>query len=545
MVQQNWSAPERRLGDRLFSPLPFEIYLMILDEIYYEPTQHSFQAYKAILCNIALVCRFFATIASQKLYKRFVFDGGAVDDDYDNDIPQGRWLNELQREDEDACALAKYVREMSLQNWRDQHNKANWRSDFAHDRFLKVIPSFTGLNTFSVSRTPLAFELLDAIFNIPALKVFRIKDCIMEILDNLVEFSNISPPSLVEVEVWSAENFQYYRRAFAKLAATPCLRQLKTTHWKFAGAVIKTGIHIPLTTLDVPVVAKDATLLSEFLNRTPTITDLLLSAEPSTQPDTPQVQLDIHPMSLSNLKTLRCPSYLLSTIFPNRPIHSLDLVEGQDWLWPQAYEDVEIDILKEHTPNHLQRIDMSISMYHSVKLKDFVPKIDTLCICLPFIVSSMPCQSVVRAVCSMQNENPITRRLIIKFFGGINIMWSFNLEFQEQLIFDTIIKSFPSVTSICMTDGLEWVLYPETDKWELEIQNPQFFRSLLRCEDEGFWQLAKLKDPHKRFASLFAEEELVGDLAHKLGLCDCQDSGDETVDGVRTDSADEEEDLEF
>ncbi|KIK61090.1 hypothetical protein GYMLUDRAFT_73506 [Collybiopsis luxurians FD-317 M1] len=56
---EEWSTPERRRGDQPLDPIPNEIYLKILSAIHH----------KEELRNLALVCRFFASIAVPKLFQ--------------------------------------------------------------------------------------------------------------------------------------------------------------------------------------------------------------------------------------------------------------------------------------------------------------------------------------------------------------------------------------------------------------------------------------------------------------------------------------------
>jgi len=527
MVVRRWSTPERREGDRLLAPIPIEVYLLIFDEIKFEPERQSLGLYKSILSNLALVCRFFSVTLSPKIYNHFLFDGSSFEDDLCYS-PQAKWLDNLDERDEDACFLAKHVKEVSFLQWRDPTNSGEWKSECSRDRYSRALPCFPNTVSFTITRTPIPLEFFDAIVALPHLRILRIKDCMFEEMDDAVEFLEPEATKLTHVEVSSTTNFRYYRKALADLVATSSLQMLKTTHWRFARAIIRKQVDMPLELLDVPLVAKDAMILSDFLNRTPSITDLALVTDPETEnTEGQEPKLDILPTSLPTLKSLRCPSYLLPTLCPGRPLEKLNLVESQDWLWPKTYECHELGLLKTEKAIQLQRLDISISMYHAVKLRDHIPRIDTLCICFPYIVSSMPCRAVIKALCSMHEQPPTIRRLKLQFFGGINIMWAFNLTYQQQLIRDELANTFTSATSVCLSDGLEWHLDKETKEWKPTLEMPEFYRSLLLASDELFWQLAKVRDPDGMFTALFKEEDLSDELRHHLGMCGCPEDSEE------------------
>ncbi|CAL1714179.1 unnamed protein product [Somion occarium] len=520
MVVSTWTAPQRRVGAKLLPlpPLPIDIYLLVLDQFVYEPDLQSLSEYKASLLSLTLVCRFFCAMVTPKLFNELVFDG---DDDCEiasmSYGPHNAWFEAASSGDQSACALMKKVKKFTLSNWRDEDDPDEWKESECGLLILRTFSRFSSITELNILRTPIADDFMIMVYQLPNLRSLNIKECVfLPLADPLPqpnsEMLRHRPLRLRELQLGHVDNFKYYRKSMALFVTTSALRILKTSDSQLARQVMKKQMEIPLECLEIPLVPGDASILSDFLNRTPTITELWLESggfEDDEPP--PPVLLDIHPDALPNLKELHCPTPTLPQLLPKRPVTSVNLVESQDWMFAKCYDN---------------ELVVPYAMYSELPLYEFIPKVDTLVVCLPLVLSALPCRGILRALCTVHERKPIMRHLKLLPFGGINVVWAFDLVFQHQLIVDLLSPSFPSATAISLNEGVEWRCDPDTKKWKPVMLAPELYRSLLSAGEQPFWMMVNATDFEGLFIGLFKEEDLTAEILHRLGSCEACASAD-------------------
>ncbi|KIK61088.1 hypothetical protein GYMLUDRAFT_243768 [Collybiopsis luxurians FD-317 M1] len=102
---EEWSTPERRRGDQPLDPIPNEIYLKILSDMHH----------KEDLSKLALVCRFFASIAIPRLFKKIFirFECDQLSKTWKES--HTRFYNVLREgDDRFAVSLCRYIRECEI-----------------------------------------------------------------------------------------------------------------------------------------------------------------------------------------------------------------------------------------------------------------------------------------------------------------------------------------------------------------------------------------------------------------------------------------------
>ncbi|KAK7685727.1 hypothetical protein QCA50_011072 [Cerrena zonata] len=515
MVTSTWTAPLRRNGVRLLTPLPPDIYFLILDHFFYDPDFQSLADYKKLLIKLSLVCRFFHTLVVPKLFKEFALDG---DDEFE--AFGFEWVERAWEGDVRACDLLTHAKDLAVSNWRDDDNDEKWKYPSWREHFMKTFPRFSSLVQLHVLRTPLEHEFMEVIYKLPNLQILSIKECsfppVTTLPQSRPDFRD-RPLRLHEFQLAHVENFSHYIDDVANFVTTSALQVLKTSDRALIRKIMESGTNIPLQCLEVPIEIEDVALLSEFLTRCPTITDLWLEGgDLDNEQPSPPIYIDIPSSALPNLKVLHCPATLLGQLLPKRPIVTLNMVGNHDWMFANSYDGVDISALSENKAPQLEELVIPFAMYSEIQFHKIIPKIDTLVVCLPLVLSALPCRGILKALCIVHEQHPVVRHLKLHPFSGINLIWAFNLSFQHQLIIELLSISFPSATHISLNEGIEWRLVPETKEWKPVLLAPEIYRSLLGAGEETFWGMVNVKDFEMLFANLFEEEELTPELRDRL-----------------------------
>lgn len=114
----SWSTPLRRNGQTTLPLIPNEIYLEIFELI--APTDQPLQEkHVETFSALALVCRFFCSVALPRVFERVIFSG----DTNGNSIQASRktkWARQIVANTEPAKSVALYVKECTFELWLDK-----------------------------------------------------------------------------------------------------------------------------------------------------------------------------------------------------------------------------------------------------------------------------------------------------------------------------------------------------------------------------------------------------------------------------------------
>ncbi|KAH9941995.1 hypothetical protein B0H21DRAFT_893189 [Amylocystis lapponica] len=525
MAVPRLSSPERRRGHKRLPPIPVEIYMIIFDELRYDPEDIAIADTKSILANLALVCRLFSSLIVPKLFSKFVFEGrqtGAYPHTpSDKERACALWLQHISNGDEAACTLANLVKELTFHNW-----KAEGRALLSPappglplSRYVRIVPRFENLWRLELLSVPITRHFFEAVGTLQKLRTLCIRECEFGAVDAAVVIPDIPAPCLTEFELREADDVLPYVPALARLAAKRSLRSLQTTVWEVARGVMELRTDIPLEQLEVPLVPNDAAILARFLDRTPSLLDLSIM-DPSDSGDAGRPCFRLQKSSLPNLTRLRCPPYLLPTLVQDRslPLEQLNLIEINDWIYPRVNADIALlGPLKDCS---LRRLHVPVFLFRDHPLDEHLYRVEELTICFPIVDYTKKCEENVTSICSAKSRKLGVRRLELRFYTGTPVHWMFDLKLQHREVTRRLAVAFPTATQFVLSDVLEWHRDAGGGKtWRPVVPAREYFRSaVLHTVGTG---LTKMTDFNGALAALFRDDREMSVLVRRL----CGESG--------------------
>ncbi|KIK62894.1 hypothetical protein GYMLUDRAFT_242527 [Collybiopsis luxurians FD-317 M1] len=303
-----WSTPERRLGERTLDPIPIEIYLKIMSEV----------DDKTDLSNLALVCRFFASVALPRLFERLIINPIYNRASRSWEARGNPKLYRVLHEGLDPLAISacKYIRNCTI----DSVFIAKWPPPSSVVSALQDLLKMPNLTTLTLVQLELPKAALSSISQLSSLASLTLRSCfiwrdvayadMVALADNL----DLHSLSLRSSSTWQLADFD-------PLVKKSQLTNLYTTSWVFVRCLAAPSVVPPLQILELNVV-HDLRDVYELLRRIPTLVELKLDSvswPQSAMTETgglpiypPSVSIDFtFPLStLFSLRRLSCPSYL-------------------------------------------------------------------------------------------------------------------------------------------------------------------------------------------------------------------------------------------
>ncbi|KIK61087.1 hypothetical protein GYMLUDRAFT_43191 [Collybiopsis luxurians FD-317 M1] len=260
---EEWSTPERRRGDQLLDPIPIEIYLKILSEIYYRKDWNS----------LSLVCRFFASVTIPKILSQI-----AIRFKYE---PSSKtWIEShtefchVLREGNDqlAVSLCRYIRECMIYSETPEHATIS-----LFDSYMKDLLIMRNLNTLDLIHLDLSPAVLENISQLPALTSLKFARCkVGENLSNsdiMAAAACLHLQSFTLIELWNPRLTGPECEDFVPLAATSHLKWLRTDSLDFLECLASHHAVPPLYNLNLTQI-DDFQHLFEHLSKFSTLVEL-------------------------------------------------------------------------------------------------------------------------------------------------------------------------------------------------------------------------------------------------------------------------------
>ncbi|KAG2073819.1 hypothetical protein BDR04DRAFT_1141079 [Suillus decipiens] len=120
----DWSTPLRRNGQTNLPLIPNEIYLAIFDCI--APTDQPLrERHIEIFSALALVCRFFCSVALPRVFECITFSGDMEDGNRAQASRKTKWARQIVANTEPSKSVALYVKECTFKSW-DLSEEAKW-----------------------------------------------------------------------------------------------------------------------------------------------------------------------------------------------------------------------------------------------------------------------------------------------------------------------------------------------------------------------------------------------------------------------------------
>lgn len=119
----SWSTPLRRNGQTSLPLIPNEIYLAIFECM--APTDQPLrEQYIGTFSALALVCRFFCSVALPRVFERVTFSGD-TNGNRTQASRKTKWARQIVANTEPAKSVALYVKECTFELW-DLNKEAKW-----------------------------------------------------------------------------------------------------------------------------------------------------------------------------------------------------------------------------------------------------------------------------------------------------------------------------------------------------------------------------------------------------------------------------------
>ncbi|KII85691.1 hypothetical protein PLICRDRAFT_325686 [Plicaturopsis crispa FD-325 SS-3] len=169
-----WTTPLRRAGIHVLPNIPNEIYFEIFD--YLEPSEDiSAAEYKATMCKLALVCRFFSAMCLPRAFKSLIYDGEFKGNSKD-EPSHAPFSRALLKGTKQAGTLAPFVKKCTFRNWSNDSKLLKEVFDAFTSLHLRAITRFDNLETLHFSHVmmqPIHFKAISMIKRLKHLTLTR------------------------------------------------------------------------------------------------------------------------------------------------------------------------------------------------------------------------------------------------------------------------------------------------------------------------------------------------------------------------------------
>jgi hypothetical protein len=371
----------RRIGERTLPLIANEVYLAILDHLEpYDGTDPAQRAeHKAVLSNLALVCRFFCAECLPRIFRSMEYSGTV----HRTSTPSyAKFCRGLVTGDETASYLGQYVKECSVTHWIRAVEKGQWVFVNFLKVYMKSISRLVNLETLNLHNTPLDLKFLVALRALEKLESLSIIDCDFQCL-KADELSCTESLKLIRFSLFGHRD-NGMLATLSRIVSSTFLRILKTDNWTFLKAFMGQRLDFGIEFLTIPISMAEIILLRNFLANSPTITSITLSI---IQFDRSYNQLlcppiDLPLSSLPLLSQLQCPACLIPDLVPGRPLHSIK-IDSQTSIGSKALDDEGqnekriLSVLQRSTA-HITTLQVPGFLFATVSFDRIFPKLQTL-----------------------------------------------------------------------------------------------------------------------------------------------------------------------
>ncbi|KIM80196.1 hypothetical protein PILCRDRAFT_538401 [Piloderma croceum F 1598] len=297
-----------------------------------------------------------------------------------------KFCRELVAGDETASYLGQYVKECTVTHWMQAVEEGQWVFANFLKVYVKSITRLVNLETLRLHDTPIDLKFLAGLGALEKLRSLSISHCEFKSLTK--DYKSSTPPlRLTHFELRSHRDALL--APLSQIIASSFLRTLHTNSWGFLRAVMSQTVDFSIETLAIPIYIPEIVHLRDFLNKTPSITELSISDVLFTGPYNQLLypMLDLAPSSLPRLSRLECPACLISDLVPGRPLQSIRInsrvLDGS-----RSREDVMRDekralsVLKRSTAP-ITTLRVSGDVYTSASFDQIFPQLNTLILDIP------------------------------------------------------------------------------------------------------------------------------------------------------------------
>lgn len=308
-------GPTRRVGERLLPFLANEMYLSIFD--YFRPSDGLTERQsRRILLSLSRVCRFFRAVTIPHIFHTIRFEfPNSLAVEWQNCL---HFCKALDLYHEPAVAFALYVKNCLMGPSGNSTMVPGYPGCMV--MYSRAIPCLGYLESLSLSSMPIQCHLFQGIKTMKHLKVFSIQNCGF---GDAILSTDAVAFSLIKFELFGTSAIPDDLYTFINPVS---LRALKTDNWEFTKVLLSKSADFRIEELSVHLPIAESSVLVDFLNRTPSITNLSIPHVTHTvMQDLTACNLTLLPASLPRLETVQCPIFMLTGLVPGRPVKQVDL----------------------------------------------------------------------------------------------------------------------------------------------------------------------------------------------------------------------------
>lgn len=234
-----------------------------------------------------------------------------------------KFCRKLVAGDQMACYLGQHVKKCSVKSWIKATESSPWSYAGFLKLYIKTIPRFLNLEVLRLSDTPLDLTFIMSLESLQKLTTLSISGCDFE------QKAQVAPQFTKSLNLIHFEFFAPKDKLFVTLLSqfisSNSLRTLRTDYWPFLASLMRQPMDFCLQTLHIPIPVAQIDILQDFLNKTPTIQELVINRTQYARRYNQLPSLVLLESSLPQLGTIKGPTYLVTELTPGRPLTSIQI----------------------------------------------------------------------------------------------------------------------------------------------------------------------------------------------------------------------------
>jgi len=356
------TGPIRKSAGTLSADIPNEVYLEIFKHL--RPDVWIDVETRQVLCNLALVCRFFASVMLPWIFENLTI---TEKDPYtQTDLPSSsftttKFCRSILDGNPTAVLLAKYVKRWAFEG---SLNQSRWTPAFL-SLYFETLPFMPNLIKLDLNNIVMTKDLFRRLPNIPQLEALELVRCIF---DGSVQDKHLKKFTSVRLKKLTLHHHYSYNNLHRLLPYVDMSSLLYMELRSSTGLGTLTTTGLPLEYLKISSVT-NALDLMEFLKSTPSLKVLCLKwlETPNVWPTS-----IIEPSYIPLLVELEACWTFCKFVVPGRPISCLRLTS------PGPMMAAEEAMVVKRSTRPITHLRIPAEFYLSVPLSDYFPDLKRL-----------------------------------------------------------------------------------------------------------------------------------------------------------------------
>jgi len=376
LICSSLTGPTRKSAGTLSADIPNEVYLEIFKHL--RPDVWINVETRQVLCNLALVCRFFASVVLPWIFENLT----TTEKDPYTQLSWSRsakFCRNILYGNPRAVLLAKYVKRWAFEG---SSNQSRWTPAF-FSLYFETLPFMPNLFKLDLDNIVMTKDLFQCLPNIPQLEALQLVRCAF---DDSVQDKHLKKFTSVRLKKLTLHHHLSYNDLHRLLPYVDMSSLLYMELRSSTGLETLTTTGLPLEYLKISSITNSLELM-EFLKSTPFLKVLCLK-----RLETPNVWPTsiIEPNYIPLLVELEACWSFCKFVVPGRPISCLRLTS------PVSMMAAEESMVFKRSTCPITHLRIPASFYLSVPLSDCFPDLKRLEIEIEF----GRCSDLIWDVCS-------------------------------------------------------------------------------------------------------------------------------------------------